>query len=99
MASAGASHCGFNSLNTNSPLQVQTLEGKNLSGVLQNHRQFFHISVKDELRLLSDDREEALARMTLSAGSDESLLHRFAAYFGFSFIFPPLPILLLSAFS
>lgn len=81
MASAGASHCEFSSLNSNSPMQLKSPVGKFLSGVVQNHRQLFDVTVKEELRFLSDDRDAAVARMTLSEGSDEALLHRSAAYF------------------
>ncbi|KAJ7961611.1 UV-B-induced protein, chloroplastic [Quillaja saponaria] len=74
VASAGASHCEFSSLN--SPLEPRSLAGKFLSSVLQNHRQLFHVAVTEELKLLADDREAAVARMVLSIGSDEACLHR-----------------------
>lgn len=73
-ASAGASHCEFSSLN--SPLEPKSHVGKFLSGVLQNHRQMFHVAVAEELKLLVDDRDAAAARMALTTGSDEDLLHR-----------------------
>ncbi|KAI4356337.1 hypothetical protein L6164_000367 [Bauhinia variegata] len=73
-ASAGASHCEFGSLN--SPLEPRSPVGKFLSGVLQNHRQLFHVAVGEELKLLSDDRDAAMARMLLNSDSDEALLHR-----------------------
>ncbi|KAI4354240.1 hypothetical protein L6164_003126 [Bauhinia variegata] len=73
-ASAGASHCEFGSLN--SPLEPRSLVGKFLSGVLQNHRQLFHVAVGEELKLLSDDRDAAVARTLLNSDSDEALLHR-----------------------
>lgn len=78
-ASSGQSHCEFRSLNT--PLEPRTNVGKFLSGVLQNHPQLFHINAKEELKLLSDDRDSAVSRMLLSQGSDEALLHRFVINF------------------
>lgn len=74
----GASHCQFSNLNSNSPMTMKSPAGQFLSGVLQNHRQLFHITVKEELSLLSDDRDAAVSRMTLSEASDEAVLHRFA---------------------
>ena len=73
-ASSGPSHCEFSSLN--SPLEPRSHVGKFLSGVLQNHRQLFHVVAKEELKLLSDDRDAAFARMLLSQSSDEGLLYR-----------------------
>ncbi|MED6219603.1 hypothetical protein PIB30_117268 [Stylosanthes scabra] len=73
-AGAGATPCEFSSLN--SPLEPRSTVGKFLSGVLQNHRQLFHVAVGEELKLLADDRDAALARMVLGSGSDEALLHR-----------------------
>ncbi|KAI9128603.1 hypothetical protein K1719_000086 [Acacia pycnantha] len=70
--SAGASHCEFSSLN--SPLEPKSHVGRFLSGVLWNHRQMFHVAVSEELKLLVDDRDAAVARMALTAGSDEDLL-------------------------
>ncbi|XP_057451526.1 UV-B-induced protein At3g17800, chloroplastic-like [Lotus japonicus] len=60
----------------NSPLEPRSLVGKFLSGVLQNHRQLFHVAVGEELKLLADDRDAAHARLILASDSDESLLHR-----------------------
>ncbi|KAL6271136.1 hypothetical protein ACE6H2_028047 [Prunus campanulata] len=71
---AGASHCEFSSLN--SPLDPRTRPGKDLSTVLQNHPQLFHLAVAQELKKLADDRELALSRMSLSAASHEACLHR-----------------------
>ncbi|KAG4921602.1 hypothetical protein GLYMA_18G158300v4 [Glycine max] len=73
-ASAGRRHCEFSS--QNAPLEPRSLVGKFLSGVLQNRRQLFHVVAKEELKMLSDDRDSALARMHLSQHSDEALLHR-----------------------
>lgn len=73
-ASAGASHCQFSSLN--SPLLPQSTVGNFLSGVLQNHRNLFHVAVQEELKLLADDRDAAVSRMILSSDSDQALLHR-----------------------
>lgn len=75
LASTGASHCEFGSLNT--PLDPKSSVGKHLSRVLQNYRHLFHVSVEDELKRLADDRHAALHRMLLAADSDEALLHRF----------------------
>jgi len=33
--------------------------------------------VKEELKMLNDDRDSAIARMVISQDSDEALLHRF----------------------
>ncbi|KGN44628.1 UV-B-induced protein At3g17800, chloroplastic [Cucumis sativus] len=74
LASTGASHCEFGSLNT--PLDPKSSVGKHLSRVLQNYRHLFHVSVEDELKLLADHRDAALHRMLISAHSDEALLHR-----------------------
>lgn len=73
-ASGGRRHCEFSSLNA--PLEPRSLVGKFLSGVLQNRRQLFHVVTKEELKLLSDDRDSAVARMLISHHSDEALLHR-----------------------
>ncbi|XVF72311.1 hypothetical protein PTKIN_Ptkin12aG0110900 [Pterospermum kingtungense] len=73
-ASAGASHCGFSSLNA--PLEPRSAPGKFLSTVLQNHRQLFHLAAADELKRLAYDRDFAVARMFLSSDSDEACLHR-----------------------
>jgi Fe2+ transport system protein B len=77
-ASTGASsHCESSSLNT--PLLPRTQVGKFLSGVLQNHRNLFHVAVQEELKLLADDRDAANSRMLLASESDEALLHRFVS--------------------
>ncbi|CAL0304548.1 unnamed protein product [Lupinus luteus] len=73
-ASAEPSHCEFSSLN--SPLAPRSLVGKFLTGVLMNHPQLFHVVVKEELKLLNDDRDAAFARMLVNQGSDEDMLHR-----------------------
>ena len=77
-ASAGRRHCEFSS--QNAPLEPRSLVGKFLSGVLQNRRQLFHVVAKEELKMLSDDRDSALARMHLSQHSDEALLHRYVSH-------------------
>ncbi|GAV78209.1 DUF760 domain-containing protein [Cephalotus follicularis] len=74
VASAGASHCDFSSLNT--PLEPKSTSGKSLSSVLQNQRQLFLVAADEELKLLADDRHAAVSRMFLSSGSDEACLHR-----------------------
>ncbi|CAH8356431.1 unnamed protein product [Eruca vesicaria subsp. sativa] len=60
----------------NAPLKPRTLQGRFLRGLLLNKRHLFHYAAADELRLLADNREAALARMSLSFGSDEASLHR-----------------------
>lgn len=75
IASAGPSHCQFSSLN--SPLEPRTPAGKDLIGVLQNHPQLFHLAVADELKLLADDRDDAINRMILTTGSPDACLHRY----------------------
>lgn len=72
----------------NSPLEPRSLVGKFLSGVLQNHRQLFHVAVGEELKLLADDRDAAHARLILASDSDESLLHRFVAKSWCPFLLP-----------
>ncbi|PON75063.1 hypothetical protein PanWU01x14_044150 [Parasponia andersonii] len=74
IAGAGPSHCQFSSLN--SPLEPRTPAGRDLIGVLQNHPQLFHLAVADELKQLADDRDDALNRMILTAGSPDAYLHR-----------------------
>ncbi|XP_004290164.1 PREDICTED: uncharacterized protein LOC101305809 [Fragaria vesca subsp. vesca] len=75
VAGAGASsHCEFSSLN--SPLDPRTRSGKDLSSVLQNHPQLFHLAVAQELKQLADERQDARCRMNLSAQSHEACLHR-----------------------
>lgn len=88
-ASAGRRHCEFSS--QNAPLEPRSLVGKFLSGVLQNRRQLFHVVAKEELKMLSDDRDSAIARMRLSHHSDEALLHRYVISHQFQ-----IPLLLLS---
>ncbi|KAL0719845.1 hypothetical protein Bca4012_069169 [Brassica carinata] len=60
----------------NAPLRPRTSQGRFLRGLLLNKRHLFHYAAADELRLLADSREAALARMSLSFGSDEASLHR-----------------------
>lgn len=74
-ASAGRRHCECSSLHA--PLEPRSLVGKFLGGMLQNRRQLFHMVVKEELKMLNDDRDSAIARMVISQDSDEALLHRF----------------------
>ncbi|KAK4268228.1 hypothetical protein QN277_024914 [Acacia crassicarpa] len=76
VAGTSTSSCEFSTLSSHSPLQLKTPVGEFLGGVLQNHPQLFHLTANEELRTLSDDREGAVARFALSAGSDEELLHR-----------------------
>ncbi|KAF8094620.1 hypothetical protein N665_0358s0002 [Sinapis alba] len=60
----------------NAPLKPRTVQGRFLRGLLLNKRHLFHYAAADELRLLADNREAALARMSLSFGSYEACLHR-----------------------
>ncbi|KAF3600013.1 hypothetical protein F2Q69_00039028 [Brassica cretica] len=60
----------------NAPLKPRTSQGRFLIRLLLNKRHLFHYAAADELRLLADNREAALARMSLSSGSDEASLHR-----------------------
>ncbi|XP_060180219.1 UV-B-induced protein At3g17800, chloroplastic-like [Lycium barbarum] len=73
-SSSSNSKCGFSGLNA--PLEPTTLSGKLLSSVLLNDRKCFHVAVQKQLEQLAYDRDEATARMNLSFGSDEGLLHR-----------------------
>ncbi|RDX83541.1 UV-B-induced protein, chloroplastic, partial [Mucuna pruriens] len=73
-ASAGRRHCEFSSLNA--PLEPRSPVGKLLGGVLQDRRQLFHVVAEEELKMLTDDRDSAVARMIRSRDSDEALLHR-----------------------
>ncbi|KAK9188118.1 hypothetical protein WN944_019517 [Citrus x changshan-huyou] len=75
-ARAGPSPCEFSSSPLNTPLEPNSPAGKFLSRVLQNQRQYFNLAVSDELKLLANDRDAAVARMSLSSGSDEGPLHR-----------------------
>ncbi|KAK9281294.1 hypothetical protein L1049_004191 [Liquidambar formosana] len=74
VASAGASHCEFSSLNT--PLEPRSSAGKLLSSVLQNQRELFHVAAAEQLKQLADDRDAAVTRMLLSSCNTEACLHR-----------------------
>ncbi|KAK9911183.1 hypothetical protein M0R45_035104 [Rubus argutus] len=69
-----SSRCEFKG--HNSPLDPRSRSGKDLSSVLQNQPQLFHLAVTEELKQLANEREDALSRMNLSASSDEACLHR-----------------------
>lgn len=75
VAAAGPSRCEPGS-SLNAPLEPRSAQGRFLRSVLLNKRQLFHYAAADELKQLADDREAALARMSLSSGSDEASLHR-----------------------
>lgn len=83
VAKAWSSHCEPSSSNSslNTPLIPRSAAGKFLSSVLQNQKQLFHVAVADELKLLADDRDDAISRMFLSVGSDEASLHRCNNFF------------------
>ncbi|GKU85981.1 hypothetical protein SLEP1_g575 [Rubroshorea leprosula] len=74
VASAGASHCDFGSLNA--PLEPRSASGKYLGGVLQNRRQLFQLAVSDELKQLADDREGASCQVFLTHDPDLACLYR-----------------------
>lgn len=76
VAATGPSRCEPGS-SLNAPLEPRSAQGRFLRSVLLNKRQLFHFAAADELKQLSDDREAAFARMSLSSGSDEASLHRF----------------------
>lgn len=71
---ASRSHCEFSGLNA--PLEPTTPSGRFLSSVFQNDREYFPLAVEKQLEQLAYDRDEAVARMTLSLASDEACLHR-----------------------
>ncbi|CAH9129388.1 unnamed protein product [Cuscuta epithymum] len=66
--------CEFSGLTA--PLEPITQPGRLLSTVFQNDREYFPIAVEKQLKQLACDRDEAVARMNLSLGSDEACLHR-----------------------
>lgn len=68
------SQCDFTSLNT--PLELKSSSGKFLSRVLQNDRKNFHHAVAGQLDHLVSERDEALARFSLSLGSSDASLYR-----------------------
>uniref|UniRef100_A0A2P2JMK1 Uncharacterized protein n=2 Tax=Rhizophora mucronata TaxID=61149 RepID=A0A2P2JMK1_RHIMU len=80
VAKAGSSHCDASNSSSrfslNTPLEPRSVAGKYLSSVFQNQKQFFHAAAADELKLLANERDEAISRMFLSAGSDEASLHK-----------------------
>ncbi|KAJ8558273.1 hypothetical protein K7X08_005039 [Anisodus acutangulus] len=71
---SSSSKCEFSGLNA--PLEPTTPAGRLLSSVLQNDCKYFHVAVQKQLEQLAYDRDEAVLRMNLSFGSDESFLHR-----------------------
>ncbi|KAK1353072.1 UV-B-induced protein, chloroplastic-like [Heracleum sosnowskyi] len=74
VASCRNSQVDFTSLNT--PLEVKSPTGKFLSRVLQNDRNNFHHAVAGQLDHLVSERDEALARFSLSLGSSQASLYR-----------------------
>ncbi|GAB2282439.1 hypothetical protein Dimus_016982 [Dionaea muscipula] len=60
----------------NSPLEPKTPVGRSLCRVLLDEPRSFHRAAYDALNRLSEDRDAAIARMTLCLGSDEASLHR-----------------------
>lgn len=73
-SSKNNSQCDFSSLNT--PLELKSPAGKLLSRVLQNDRKNFHHAVAGQLDHLVSERDEALARLSLSVGSSHASLYR-----------------------
>lgn len=71
---SSSSKCEFGGLNA--PLEPATPVGRLLSTVLLNDRKYFHVAVQKQLEKLAYERDEAVARMNLSLGSDEAFLHR-----------------------
>ncbi|KAH0639670.1 hypothetical protein KY285_036256 [Solanum tuberosum] len=71
---SSSSKCEFGGLNA--PLEPATPAGRLLSTVLLNDRKYFHVAVQKQLEQLAYERDEAVARMNLSLGSDEAFLHR-----------------------
>ncbi|CAH9073566.1 unnamed protein product [Cuscuta europaea] len=69
-----SNQCEFSGLTA--PLEPTTPPGRLLSTVFQNDREYFPIAVEKQLMQLGYDRDEAVARMNLSLGSDEACLHR-----------------------
>uniref|UniRef100_M1AGU8 Uncharacterized protein n=1 Tax=Solanum tuberosum TaxID=4113 RepID=M1AGU8_SOLTU len=72
---SSSSKCEFSGLNA--PLEPATPAGRLLSTVLLNDRKYFHVAVQKQLEKLAYERDEAVARMNLSLGSDEAFLHRY----------------------
>ncbi|VFR00511.1 unnamed protein product [Cuscuta campestris] len=71
---ASSSRCEFSGLNA--PLEPTTPSGRLLSTVLQNDRDYFPAAAAEQLQQLACDRDQAVARMSLSLASDEACLHR-----------------------
>ncbi|KZV25719.1 hypothetical protein F511_04780 [Dorcoceras hygrometricum] len=71
---SSASKCDFGGLNA--PLEPRTPAGRLLSGVLLDDRGRFQFAAREQLEMLSAERDEADTRMRLSLGSDEACLHR-----------------------
>ncbi|XP_055812974.1 UV-B-induced protein At3g17800, chloroplastic-like [Solanum dulcamara] len=71
---SSSSKCEFGGLNA--PLEPTTPAGRLLITVLLNDRKYFHVAVQKQLEQLAYQRDEAVARMNLSLGSDEAFLHR-----------------------
>lgn len=89
--SSSSSKCEFGGLNA--PLEPTTPAGRLLSTVLLNDRKYFHVAVQKQLEQLAYQRDEAVARMNLSLGSDEAFLHRFVLSFC-PFTSPPFTVIL-----
>lgn len=82
-SSRNNSQCDFSSLNT--PLELKSQTGKFLSRVLQNDRKNFHHAVAGQLDHLVSERDEALARFSLSLGSSHASLYRFMTHFTYNY--------------
>lgn len=75
VATGSSSKCEFGGLNA--PLEPATPTGRLLSTLLLNDRKYFHVAVQKQLEKLANERDEAVARMNLSLGTDEAFLHRY----------------------
>ncbi|KAK6937853.1 Protein of unknown function DUF760 [Dillenia turbinata] len=73
---SSSSQCeSWSGYSLNSPYEPRSVEGKYLSSVLQNQREFFHVAVAEKLYELKSGKDDAFARFSLSQGSDETCLH------------------------
>ncbi|KAG8371697.1 hypothetical protein BUALT_Bualt13G0115200 [Buddleja alternifolia] len=73
-SSSSTSKCEYGGLNT--PLEPKSPSGRFLSGVVLDDRDNFQVAARKELERLSAQRDESVARLQLSIGSDEACLHR-----------------------
>lgn len=75
VAGAGAGiKCEFGG--SSAPLEPRSPAGRFLSGVLLDDLDNFRVAARKELKRLAVEKDEAVARLQLSLGSDEASLHR-----------------------